>query len=30
MNVVGIVLGLIGIMTLSCFIVGGNYERENF
>ena len=28
--VAGIVFGLVGIMILSCFIVGGKYERDNF
>ena len=30
MVITGIVFGLVGIMTLSCFIVGGKYERDNF
>ena len=30
MVIAGIVFGLVGIMVLSCFIVGGKYERDNF
>ena len=30
MVIAGIVVGLVGIMTLSCCIVGGKYERDNF
>ena len=30
MVIAEIVFGLVGIMILSCFIVGGKYERENF
>ena len=29
MVIAGIVFGLVGIMVLSCFIVGGKYERDN-
>ena len=30
MVIAGIAFGLVGIMTLSCLIVGGKYERDNF
>ena len=30
MVIAGIVFGLVGTMILSCFIVGGKYERDNF
>ena len=30
MVIAGIVFGLVGIMILSCFIVGGKYEKDNF